>query len=607
MQTISKMGETILPYLTENYSIVSGIFLLLLLLLCYFFSGKRTKRESTDAKKIALVKKAFEVCREAVMILSDKQELLYVNKPMRELLKFDIYREERTLGKNIKVSIGKEFRVLEELIEEKCASQKTPRLPPIQAKLQINGRGEIPVNLSMDVLQVGEEGVSKSEWSIVSIHDLTAERKHIAQEYQHKLTALPNQIKALHDIHALNAKLHLNKGKMVLMLLNIDNLSVLRSILGNEQTDKILKKFAFYLKSSPMREIGSSYHTFYNNFLLILNNVEDLETVKKIAQNIQKELRTFYKVGESRLFLTASIGISAYPDSGPVMKLFDNASKALSKAEKNGHGRIEFYIPEERKQKYDELVLYNDMHAALEREQFEVYYQPIVDAKSGRVVSSEALIRWHHPEYGMVPPDLFIAVMEKTGFIAELGRFVLNEVLKQQKRWELFQFRQIPVSINLSLIELEEGKFVEYVEKQIAYHKANPDLIRYEITEGLAMQDKKHFAMQFNALKKLGIAIVLDDFGSGYTSYAYLKRFPASLLKIDKVLVDNILTNKDDQYIVKSIIDLGHSLGMKVVIEGIENKNMADLLTSYGCDYFQGFYFSKPLAVFEFQKMLRKA
>jgi len=604
MQTISEIREMILPYLTENYSIVSGGVLLLLLLLFYLFSGKKTKQESTHAMKITLMKKAFEVCQEAVMILSDKQELLYVNTPMRELLKFDTYRKEKTLGKNIKVSIGKEFCVLEELIAEKSASTKRPRLPPIQAKLQINGRGEIPVNLYMDVIQAEDE--SQTEWRIVSIHDLTSEKRHVAQEYRHKLTGLPNQVKALHDISALNAKLHLNKGKMVLMLLNIDNLSVLRSILGNEQTDKILKKFALYLKTSPMKEICMSYHTFYNNFLLILNNVEDLETVRRVAKDIQKELQTFYKVGESRLFLTASIGVSAYPDSGPVMKLFDNASKALNKAEKNGHGRIEFYIPEERKQKYDELVLYNDMHAALEREQFEVYYQPIVNAKNGRVVSSEALIRWHHPEYGMVPPDLFIAVMEKTGFIVELGRFVLNEVLKQQKRWELFKFRQIPVSINLSLIELEEGKFVEYVEQQIAYHKADPDLIRYEITEGLAMQDKRHFAMQFDALKKLGVTIVLDDFGSGYTSYAYLKRFPASLLKIDKVLVDNILTNKDDQYIVKSIIDLGHSLGMKVVIEGIENKEMADLLTSYGCDYFQGFYFSKPLAVFEFQKMLRK-
>ena len=604
MNTISAIGEMITRYLTWD-SLAAGIILLLLFIPLYIYLLKAEKRKLTSmvSNKIKVMQKAFEVCKEAVLILSEKQEILYANKPMKKLLRLDEHYEGISLGNIIKVDMGKEWRTLGRLIKEKQASKETHRFSLMQTKLLTSDKKEIPVNLYIDTPE--QEETSLSGWSIISIHDLTEERKQEESEYRHKLTGLPNQIRALQDINALNARLHLTNGKMVLMLIDIDNLSVLRSILGFEQTNMILKKFALYLKTLSKEKNFSTYHTFYNNFLLVMTDVADLKEVQALAEKIQKELSTFYKIGESRLYLSASMGISVYPDSGPVIKLFDNAYKALAKAEKGGYGRIEFYVPEIQKHGYDELILYNDMHEALEREQFEVYYQPIVDSRTKEVVSAEALIRWHHSKFGMIPPDLFISVMEKTGFIVELGRFVLNEVLKQQKRWELFKFKQIPVSINLSLVELETGTFVEYVKERISYHKVNPDLLRFEITEGLAMQDKTHFSIQFSALKKLGVDIVLDDFGSGYTSYAYLKRFPAALLKIDKILVEHILENKDDQHIVRSIIDLGHSLGMKVVIEGIENKNMADLLESYNCDYFQGFYFSRPLPVFEFQKMLR--
>ncbi len=604
MNTISAIGEMITRYLTWD-SLAAGIILLLLFIPLYIYLLKAEKRKlsSMVSNKIKVMQKAFEVCKEAVLILSEKQEILYANKPMKKLLRLDEHYEGISLGNIIKVDMGKEWRTLGRLIKEKQASKETHRFSLMQTKLLTSDKKEIPVNLYIDTPE--QEETSLSGWSIISIHDLTEERKQEESEYRHKLTGLPNQIRALQDINALNARLHLTNGKMVLMLIDIDNLSVLRSILGFEQTNTILKKFALYLKTLSKEKNFSTYHTFYNNFLLVMTDVADLKEVQALAEKIQKELSTFYKIGESRLYLSASMGISVYPDSGPVIKLFDNAYKALTKAEKGGYGRIEFYVPEIQEHGYDELILYNDMHEALEREQFEVYYQPIVDSRTKEVVSAEALIRWHHSKFGMIPPDLFISVMEKTGFIAELGRFVLNEVLKQQKRWELFKFRQIPISINLSLVELETGTFVEYVKERISYHKANPDLLRFEITEGLAMQDKMHFSTQFSALKKLGVDIILDDFGSGYTSYAYLKRFPATLLKIDKILVEHILENKDDQHIVKSIIDLGHSLDMKIVIEGIENKNMADLLESYKCDYFQGFYFFRPLPVFEFQKMLR--
>jgi polar amino acid transport system substrate-binding protein len=195
--------------------------------------------------------------------------------------------------------------------------------------------------------------------------------------------------------------------------------------------------------------------------------------------------------------------------------------------------------------------------------------------------------------------------MEKTGFIIKLGRYLVEEVLKQQKRWESFGFKQIPVSINLSLAELEKENFVQVIKAQLEIHKVSSDLIKYEITEGLAMENEDRTHKQLTELRKLGVNIMLDDFGTGYTSFSYIKKIPANTIKIDRSLVANILVSEKDQGITKSIIDLAHSIGMKVVVEGVENEYVFDMLRDIGADYIQGYYISKPVPVFEFQKFLR--
>jgi len=313
---------------------------------------------------------------------------------------------------------------------------------------------------------------------------------------------------------------------------------------------------------------------------------------------------SLYKMNDVRVHLTMSAGISIYPDSGTSRNLLDNSYKALFEAQKSGEGRVHIYIPDEEKENYDEFSLHNEMYSAMEKNEFEVYYQPVYDAKTKEMVSAEALVRWVHPEHGIITPDVFIPLMEKTGFIIELGHFVLEEVLKQQKRWELFKFNQIAISINIASIELKTDEFLENVKKQLEYHKVYPELIRFEITENDPMLNEGSMKKYITKLKRLGVGITLDDFGAGYNSFSYLQQFPGDLLKIDKALVNSIVTDQDKQRVVKAMVELGHTLGMKVLVEGIENKNMEDLLVSFGCDYLQGYYFSKPVPVFEFQKLL---
>ena len=189
--------------------------------------------------------------------------------------------------------------------------------------------------------------------------------------------------------------------------------------------------------------------------------------------------------------------------------------------------------------------------------------------------------------------------------IVELGKYVLEEVLKQHKRWEMFNFKKIPVSINLSMLELESEDFFEDLMQQLKVHKVSTHLIKFEITEGSAMISEEQTRKQLLKLKEQGIDIALDDFGTGYTSFTYLKKIPANILKIDRSLVINIVRAEEDQRIVKAMIELGHTLGMKIVVEGVEDKHMCDIITDLGADYIQGHYFFKPLPVFEFQELLR--
>ncbi len=571
----------------------------------YLYALRREKKRVYGIvdSKVKVLQKAFDVSEEAILILSEKQELIYANKTMIKLFKLEENFMQKPLRIMPKIKVKKSWIELDELIKERKGSSQEKMHSFLQTKLLVGDRDEIPVNLYIDSAAIDDEG--EIWWNIISIHNLSKEKESESAAYRHKLTGLPNQFQALMDLSALYSKVHLDNKKIALLLINIDNFSQLRAIIGYEQANVILIKFAKYLKQLAKESSFYVYHTFHNDFLLSIPGVESSDEVVMLAKQLQEELVSFYKMEDVRLHLTASVGISIYPESGSRLNLFDNAYKALAQAEKSGHGRINIYKTEVVETGYDELILYNEMHEALEKDEFEVYYQPIIEVKNREIVAAEALIRWRHPKYGLIPPDVFIPMMEKTGFIVEIGKYVLKEVLKQQKRWELFKFKEIEISINMSLLEIETEGFIENVTEQLLHHQINPELIKFEITESSAMSNEGEVDRQLLELKNLGVALALDDFGTGYTSFDYLKKFPADVLKIDKTLVDYILVNKEDQRIVKAMIELGHNLGMKIVVEGIENERMSQMIASYGCDYMQGYYFSKPVPVFEFQKLLR--
>ena len=598
--------EQIISQMTREDYLLIGIAILLLYFLIhnYFHIKGKAQRKKTAENNIKILQKSFDVSKDAMLILSAKDEVIYANKSMIKLFNLDKDYLLNGLGNVPKVKVRTDWVDLYTFIAENRTKLGDSFLSFSHVLLKVSEDDAIAIDLYMDTISEGTNN-NTMYYKIISIHDLREEQKNASVQFRHQLTGLPNQIQALHDLPLFYSKIHLEKNKIALIIMNLDNFSQLRAIIGYAQANEILKKFAKYLAGIVSTLNISVYHTFDNYFLLTVTNVKSTEEARAFVEEIQLKLASFYEMEDISLHLTVSAGIALYPDSGATRNLLDNAYRALAKGEKDGDGRITVFIPDEFTKTYDELTLHNDMQGGLGRGEFEVYYQPILQVDNKEVVSAEALIRWKHPQYGLIPPDVFIALMEKTGFIVKLGRFVLDEVLKQQKRWELFQFKRIDISINVSMVEIATGEFVENVERQLIQHQVNPELIKFEITEGMAMISESETVKYFLALKKLGVGISLDDFGTGYTSFGYLKKFPADVLKIDKSLVDYILTNEEDQRIVKAMIELGHNLGMQIVVEGIENKKMVEMIASYGCDYMQGYYFAKPLPVFEFQRLLR--
>ncbi len=604
--TLESLGQFMNQMTQEGYIfIMLAIIVIVIFFLLYIYSLSKEKNKLKKAleNNLKVFEKAFKVSGDAVLILSDKNNVIYANNTMVRLLQLKHDFLLKQFESLVQVKVKKDWIGLDQLIEDNRVGIKEKVFSYPQSTLKISKHDEIPINLYLDTIVMGMSNEVLCD--VITIHDMTKEKEHSGTNFKHQLTYLPNQLQAYHDLPAFFSKVHLEKDKLALILLSLDNFSMLRSIIGYEQSNAVLKKFAGYLETLTKSLNVSVYHTFDNHFLLTVTNLKTLEEARMFVKDIQKKLALFYKIEDVNLHLTVSAGIAIYPDSGPIRKLLDNAYKALSEAEKEGDGKINIFIPEKFASDYDEIRLNSEMQGALRKGEFEVYYQPIIKVDSKEVVSAEALIRWKHSKYGFIPPDVFIPLMEKTGFIIKLGQYVLEEVLKQQKRWESFNFKPIEVSINISMVEINTGQFVYYLERKLSEYQVHPELIKFEITESIAMINESETEKYFLELKKMGVGISLDDFGTGYTSFGYLKKFPADTVKIDKSLVDYILTNEEDQRIVKAIIELAHTLGMKIVVEGIENKKMVDLIASYGCDYMQGYYFSKPLPVFEFQKLIR--
>lgn len=393
--------------------------------------------------------------------------------------------------------------------------------------------------------------------------------------------------------------------QFAVLYINLDKFKTINETYGVEGGDSLLKEFARRLVNL-LHDNDYIARINADEFMVLMERVEDVNDCAIVAQKINDLMQKPYEVRPGvDIYVTNSIGIAVYPSSGhSVEELMKNADAATVKAKELGHNGFQYYTEQYDTDAKMRLSLEKDLREAVEKREFQLYYQPIYNVKTRKIVGAEALIRWNHPSQGMVPPYDFIPIAEKSGLIVPMGKWVMNEACEfcvRLRREEAL----VPISVNLSAKQFREKGLRDTI-KDILYEKnLDPRFLTLELTEGTLVQDVERAREILVSLTNIGIRISIDDFGTGYSSLAYLRKFPLHTLKIDKSFIDNVAREDKDHNIVKFIIDLAHNLNLDVVAEGVEDEEQFRFLHELGCDKVQGYYFSKPVPEANFFELLK--
>ncbi len=424
--------------------------------------------------------------------------------------------------------------------------------------------------------------------------------------YYDALTLLPNKMLFNASFDAELEKAAREDVKLAIMTIDVDKFESINNTLGHTAGDKLLKSLAEKI-SSIVDHNHMVCHIGEDRFTVLFKCFENKDEVIQLANEIRDAIKQPWIIDEHRFYITACIGLAFYPEDGNTSdSLLKNSFSAMQKAKRIGRDNYELYEPSLNSWLLEQLNLDSSMHRALDNNEFSLSYQPQIDARTKEVIGCEALIRWDHPELGVISPLKFIPISEANGMIILIGRWVLYNACIQNKLWQDSGCKPIYVSVNLSAVQLIQKDFIDMVSDVLKETGLSPEYLELEITESVAVKNHGYITDILEKLKKMGIRIALDDFGTGYSSLNYLKNFAISTIKIDRSFICDINENPKNAAIVSTILTLGHNLKLKVTAEGIETKEQYEALRDQGCDIIQGYYFSKPLPQHEFEKLIKK-
>jgi len=417
------------------------------------------------------------------------------------------------------------------------------------------------------------------------------------------LTRLANRTLLEDRYQQVQAQARRTGGKFALLFLDLDNFKAINDTLGHTQGDMLLKETARRLRGC-VRESDTVARLGGDEFIILLSSLEGaskeiIRMIAKVAEKIIAEITQPVFLSGKEFQVGCSIGIACYPNDGLTLsKLLQAADTAMYQAKSKGRGQYRFYTQSMNLRLKQRLEIERVMQSALREEQFYLLYQPQFDIASGRIVGAEALVRWKHPDKGELSPLDFVPIAESNGFIVQLGQWVLKEACRQKARWNRAQlcWNLQHLAINVSLRQLQSPGFVEVLRESLAETGVHPAELELEVTESAFInQGDKNLIKNFDLLRKLGIRLAMDDFGTGYSSLGRLKHFPIDTLKIDRSFIRDLTTDPNDAAITRAIIALGHSLGLKVLAEGVETEEQFVFLRQLGCDWMQGFYAGRPM------------
>jgi len=414
------------------------------------------------------------------------------------------------------------------------------------------------------------------------------------------LTSLPNRLLLQDRLQRMLVKAKRSNTNVAVVFLDLDRFKKVNETLGHDVGDKLLISVANTLENC-VRRSDTVARLSGDEFAVILDDLKDVKYAAVVARKILEALSHPVFIEESELYASCSIGISVFPaDSDNVEGLLSCAETALYRAKDVGKNNYQFYTADMNIRAFEFLLLEAGLRKALSNNELEVYYQPQMEMKDNGLVGMEALLRWNHPEKGMVSPGDFIPLAEETGLIEPIGEWVLRESCVQNKAWQDDGYPPVCVSVNVSARQFRRKDIVELVGSILEETGLEAKYLELEITESVIMHDIESTITTFKKLKKMGVKLAIDDFGTGYSSLAYLKLFPIDHLKIDRSFVYNISSDANDAAIAASVVALAHSMNLEVIAEGVETVEQLDILRGQGCDFVQGYFFSKPLSAKEF-------
>ncbi|GAB6150524.1 ABC transporter substrate binding protein [Clostridium novyi] len=462
-------------------------------------------------------------------------------------------------------------------------------------------------NIKGKALRDGEGNVLKIAGSITDITDRKEAIKKIEYlAYNDSLTGLPNRVAYSRDIYGIIQNVKKDNKIGAIMFLDIDNFKNVNDTLGHDYGNELLKKVNKRI-SNILTEDERFYRLGGDEFIIVQCGSYNEKDIELLADNILKLFSKSFIVKNEHIYTTVSLGISFFPkDSCDQSVLLKYADTAMYSAKNLGKSKYLIYNKEMSSNLIRRSQLEEGLRHAIERKELKLVFQPQVNANTGEIKGVEVLLRWNSEKFGFVSPSEFIVIAEKSGLINSIGEWVLRESCLKRKQWQIENLKDITISVNVSVIQLQQDDFIEKLKEILEKTKLPPECLELEITESVMMESKETNLDILNSIRDIGVKIALDDFGTGYSSLSYLKMLPINKIKLDKSFIDTIHINKNDKFIVEGIIDLAHKIGLNVIAEGVELNEQLDVLCEANCDEIQGYYFSKPVEEFEFKELLKK-
>jgi len=536
-----------------------------------------------------------------IFTLDTAGRFTYINPRIEVLLGFTRAELEGRAFSSI-VSSEDVTRIVQ-LFETPLQPARTAHSLELRLRSQKLGLGPLTVSLNTEPMYgrgderngarfLGTYGVARD------ISDRKRAEEIIAfQAYHDQLTRLPNRTLFRDRLDLAIAQTDRRKGSLAVLFIDVDRFKLVNDTYGHSQGDQLLRSIASRLRQT-LRRGDTLARVGGDEFLALLPDITHPEDVQAICQKILDALRAPFRLQHGEFSATVSIGIAMYQKDGESADMLtQHADIAMYKAKRSGKNGFCFFDSSLNSNYRERITLENDLRKAIDRGELELFYQAQVSIAKRRVVGTEALLRWHHPEHGLLGPDTFVPLAEEAGLITGISNWVVDTACAQLRDWRDIGFHDLRMSINLSPRDFEQGEIVETVKRSIAHHRLDAASLDLEITESLMMQDAGSVRRKVHALREAGVGVAIDDFGTGYSALAYLQKFPVSSLKIDRGFVHDL--NGKSSPIIAAITGIARGFGLQVVAEGVEHQGQIAHLRSLGCDTLQGFLFSKPVPAAE--------